>query len=287
MTVVEELVETLLYEGYALYPYTPGATKNATPTPFGIVYPPVYAAGNPHTFDHLRMVGVVQGPPTARLQAQIRYLEPSGDRHEALARTVLLPPTALERLQEEAVTVPFVGDAARGRAGVEAQDLGQDLWRVSIAVHNLTDVPDGLDRAGALRHSLLSTHVLARVGGGARFLSLIDPPEHAAGALMTCVSVNTFPVLASDADDALLGAAIMLPDHPQLAPESRGSLFDSTEIEEALLLHVLTLTDAEKREMSSVDERARQILERTESLPAEQLMKLHGAMRETVRSRER
>ena len=40
---LEELVTSLLYEGYALYPYTPGATKNATPTPFGIVYPPAYA----------------------------------------------------------------------------------------------------------------------------------------------------------------------------------------------------------------------------------------------------
>ncbi len=41
---LDELVSSLLYEGYALYPYTPGATKNATPTPFGIVYPPAYAA---------------------------------------------------------------------------------------------------------------------------------------------------------------------------------------------------------------------------------------------------
>ena len=43
MSGVDELVDSLLYEGYALYPYTPGATKNATPTPFGIVYPPAYA----------------------------------------------------------------------------------------------------------------------------------------------------------------------------------------------------------------------------------------------------
>ena len=63
---------------------------------------------------------------------------------------------------------------------------------------------------------------------------------------MTCARVNTFPVLAADADDALLGAAIMLPDHPQLAPESRGDLFDATEIEEALLLHVLALSDGER-----------------------------------------
>ena len=27
---LEALVDSLLYEGYALYPYTPGATKNAT-----------------------------------------------------------------------------------------------------------------------------------------------------------------------------------------------------------------------------------------------------------------
>ena len=28
---VDELLDALLYEGYALYPYTPGAVKNATP----------------------------------------------------------------------------------------------------------------------------------------------------------------------------------------------------------------------------------------------------------------
>ena len=64
-----------------------------------------------------------------------------------------------------------------------------------------------------------------------------------------CASVNTFPVLATDADDAVLGAAIVLPDHPQIAPESRGGLFDSTEIEEALLLHVQVLSDAERAEI--------------------------------------
>ena len=44
---LDALVDSLLYEGYALYPYTPGATKNATPTPFGIVYPPAYAGRQP------------------------------------------------------------------------------------------------------------------------------------------------------------------------------------------------------------------------------------------------
>jgi len=41
----------------------------------------------------------------------------------------------------------------------------------------------------------------------------------------------------------------------------------------------MTLTEDEKREMRGADERARQILERTELLPMEQLMKMHGAMK--------
>ena len=98
---------------------------------------------------------------------------------------------------------------------------------------------EGLDRAGALARSLLSTHPLLRVSGG-RFVSPLERPRP---------SVNTFPVLATPADDAVLGAAIVLPDHPQIAPESRGGLFDSTEIEEALLLHVQTLTDAEREQI--------------------------------------
>ena len=64
-------------------------------------------------------------------------------------------------------------------------------------------------------------------------------------------NVNTWPVLATPDDDAVLGAAIVLPDHPQLAPESRGNLFDNTEIEEALLLHVHALTDAEREEIAA------------------------------------
>ena len=59
--------------------------------------------------------------------------------------------------------------------------------------------------------------------------------------------MNTWPVLASTADDVMLGAAIILPDHPQIAPESRGNLFDTTEIEEALLLHVQALSDKSAR----------------------------------------
>ena len=60
----------------------------------------------------------------------------------------------------------------------------------------------------------------------------------------------------------MLGAAIVLPDHPQIAPESRGGLFDSTEIEEALLLHVQTLSDAERAEIERADPAVREMVAR-------------------------
>ena len=78
---------------------------------------------------------------------------------------------------------------------------------------------------------------------GGRFISPLE--------VQGCENVNSWPVLATQADDAVLGAAIMLPDHPQIAPESKGNLFDSTEIEEALLIHVLALSDEEREEAAS------------------------------------
>ena len=74
----------------------------------------------------------------------------------------------------------------------------------------------------------------------------------------------------------MLGAAIMLPDHPQIAPESQGSLFDSTEIEEALLLHVLALSDDERAAAAEQDPAVRQMLERAARTTPQELMDLHG-----------
>jgi hypothetical protein len=134
-------------------------------------------------------------------------------------------------------------------------------------VHNTTPVAEGLDRAGALASSLLSTHPVLRLEGG-RFVSPLEAKD--------AQSVNTFPVLATDADDALLGAAIMLPDHPKLAPESRGDLFDGTEIEEALLLHVLALSDDERAAISAADPAVREMVARAAAATPEDIFALHG-----------
>ena len=87
---LEQLVDSLLYEGYALYPYTPGATKNSTPTPFGIVYPPAYAQTLDSTYAHLELRCVLQAPPDAVLSAEVRFLAAAGARHQADAHRVPL-----------------------------------------------------------------------------------------------------------------------------------------------------------------------------------------------------
>ncbi len=110
---------------------------------------------------------------------------------------------------------------------------------------------------------------------------MIDPPDSLKEAVAECKNIGTWPVLAGDEGqrDGMLSSPIILYDYPQIAPESPGDLFDGTEIDEILALRILTLTDEEKHEMRHADERARQILERTETMPAEHFMKLHGVLR--------
>jgi hypothetical protein len=110
--------------------------------------------------------------------------------------------------------------------------------------------------------------VLVRVAGG-RFV----PPLESG-----CASVNTYPVLATPQDDAVLGAAIVLPDHPQLAAASCGSLFDATEIEEALLLHVRALSDREREAIAAGDPKVAEMIARAAAVTQEDIMRLHGLM---------
>jgi hypothetical protein len=264
---LEELLESLLWEGYALYPYTPGATKNATPTPFGIVYPPVYAAALASTFDHLELRCVVCAPADAVLSAEVRFLAASGERHQAAPHRVELPGAMAGALAGRPARKEVSdGGVTLGIALETRPQLSENEYEVVLRVDNLTLVSSGLDRAGALRRSLISTHPVLRVTGG-RFVSPLERP---------CGSVNTFPVLATDADDVVLGAAIVLPDHPRLAPESLGGLFDSTEIEEALLLHVRALSDSEREEIERQDPAVREMIARAASAAPEDIVALHG-----------
>jgi hypothetical protein len=268
---LEQLVDSLLYEGYALYPYTPGATKNATPTPFGILYPPVYAQTLSSTFDYLELRCAVQAPADAVLRAEVRMLVAGGERHKAAARRldlagVMVGALAVEPAEKEARIEPEQGAPLTVWMRLSAIVIEDGVFEVSLRIENRTLVSSGLDRAGALARSLLSTHPMVRVTGG-RFISPLDRAYD---------SVNTFPVLATPGDDAVLGAAIVLPDHPQIAPESRGGLFDSTEIEEALLLHVQVLSDEERSEIEKQDPTVREMIARAAAATPEEIVALHG-----------
>jgi hydrogenase maturation protease len=180
--------------------------------------------------------------------------------------------------------------SVEGAIEVAAERAGKELFKLTVRILNLTPFEDAAlkSRDEALMRSLVSTHtILSVLDGGSEFVSLLEPPEALQEIAASCRNTGTWPVLVGEEGerDCMLSSPIILYDYPQIAPESAGDLFDGTEIDEILTLRIMTLTDAEKREMRGVDERARQILERTETMPAEELMKLHGAMR-AVGSRE-
>ena len=87
-------------------------------------------------------------------------------------------------------------------------------------------------------------------------------------AVAACTNDGTFPVLigAEGASQVVLSSPIILYDHPAVAPESDGPLYDATEIDEILALRVLTMTDEEKAEARATDPRAAAIVDRIDDM---------------------
>ncbi len=54
------------------------------------------------------------------------------------------------------------------------------------------------DKTDAIATSLIGTHLLLEISGGA-FVSLLEPPDAAAGAVARCRQHRCFPVLAGPA----------------------------------------------------------------------------------------
>ncbi|MGO9340878.1 MAG: hypothetical protein ACLPY1_25685 [Terracidiphilus sp.] len=169
-----------------------------------------------------------------------------------------------------------------GSIEVVLKKCREGLSKATIRLRNQTacESPQAESRADALTRSFISAHTILVAEGG-EFVSLLDPPQDLEEFVAECVNIGTWPVLVGEAGarDAMLSSPIILYDYPQIAPESPGSLFDGTEIDEILSLRILTMTDAEKQEMRQSDGRAREMLERTENMPPEQFMKLHGVLR--------
>jgi len=170
--------------------------------------------------------------------------------------------------------------ALRGTVEVDAEASRDGIYRVTVRITNTTPWV-GEDRESTLRQTFVSTHTAIEVRGG-EFVSMTDPPEELREFAERCENLKTWPVLVGEEGDKnmLLSSPIILYDYPQIAPESPGDMFDGGEIDQLLILNILTLTDEEKAEVRASDPRAREILERCESLSQEELMNLHGAIRE-------
>lgn len=193
-----------------------------------------------------------------------RTVEPLADAKAAIRALLIRSSCAIDGLVETSV-----------------ERLSDDIYRLTVRIKNVSTLApaDCEHRHRAQRYAFASTHTILGIRDGV-FISLMDPPEDLRDAAANCDNQGTWPVLAgkSGDTDAVLSSPIILYDHPDIAQQSPGDLFDATEIDEILTLRILTMTDAEKREMAAADVRARALLERTHGLTAAELAQMHGVM---------
>jgi hypothetical protein len=284
MDPVRKIADAVLYEGYILWPYRRSALKNTRRFTFGSLEP----GGTMRTEVLVEGGGSVE--VTVRFLQEVRRqlyrgsepvdeLTVDGERYlswdEATEREISVSDTgrfpiavaageAGERVAEDVTLVRSWG-ALEGELAVAAEELRPGLARLSAEISNTT-ADDG---------TFFSTHTILRARDGA-FVSSLD-----AEAGEACSNEGTWPVLVGEPGErhTMLSSAIILEEYPRVAAESPGDLFDGAEIDQLLTLNILGLTDEEKAEMRATDPRAREILERTESLTQEELMRLHGVMR--------
>jgi hypothetical protein len=333
---VKKIAETVLYEGYVLWPYRRSAKKNQQRWTFGGVYPRAYSEARGEDDPWIMQTQcVVSGEEVSTIGVKVRFLHVTErkvgrERGEALEfveelrvggelylpwdeateREITVGRFELSELLESpkrvGIDIPggsreeplaestgeVAGTLVRswrtlcGTVEVEAETVQEETFKVTVRITNTTPW-GGEDRESTLRQTFVSTHTVLEVEGG-EFVSLMDPPEEFREAVRECENLKTWPVLVGEegARNMLFSSPIILYDYPQIAPESPGDLFDGGEIDQLLILNILTLTDEEKEEMRASDPRGREILERCESLSPEELMNLHGAVREFRMLRE-
>ncbi len=154
------------------------------------------------------------------------------------------------------------------------------LTRLCVHVEN-NAAGEGWSKESAIRRSFIGTHLIL-TASGAEFVSLLEPPDDAREAVAACQQRRCWPVLTGPEGrtDIMLASPIILYDYPEVAEQSAGALFDSTEIDEILTLRVMTLTDDEKAAARATDPRAAEIIDRCEQMSPQDMAALHGILRD-------
>jgi len=309
------VADAVLYEGYLLYPYRGTSSKNQSRWQFGVLGPPGAADAGLGEDNTLAADFLVEGAETITLvvrflQLQHRRAERAVGPGEFECVDELTTPSGSWLTWDEAVEcevcftelafgdleLPVTADAAtdiepldggrlvRERSEVRAvlrvtSEPDGDLRRVSVRLSNIGAA--ARDKTDAIARSLIGTHIVAEVVGG-EFISLLEPPKHATGAVSRCGRHRCFPVLAGPpgAGDMLLISPIILYDHPEVAEQSDTALYDCTEIDEILTLRVMTMTDEEKAQARATDPRAARIIDQCDAMSPEAMTRLHGVLRD-------
>jgi hypothetical protein len=317
LDAVRSIADAVLYEGYILYPYRASSQKNQSRWQWGVVMAPGYAAADPSESSVTQAECILEhtGQPVVQvvlrfLQVQRRTTEGSGQAwDEAVEREIEITADSAALLGDgvvkefaiaggedrEPLDEPGDPNGAGPQYAVRRREPLAGLvsvraipipgpWRavrLQVRVENRTVVsPVPPRRDDALPSALIAAHTIISVSGG-EFISMTDPPIWAQPAVAGCQNEGGWPVLA-DPDggrQVVLSSPIILYDHPELAAESPGELYDGTEIDEILTLRTLALSDAEKAEARATDPRAAALLDRVESMDAESMARLHGTIR--------
>ena len=313
------VADAVLYEGYLLYPYRANSSKNQTRWQFGVLGPPGAADAGTGEDESLSTQVLVAPRCHPTLSVVVRFLQlqhrgvekDTGDGgfepvdelmtasqswlrwDEAVEREISFGPLDIESgvtqtlpLEVEAgsdIEIVDGGRLVRTRRALHAQlDVSAEhddgFLRVTMAVRN-TAAPVGT-KDEAIAVSFIGTHLVAEIVDG-DFVSLLEPPAQADNAVARCRHHRCFPVLAGPPGDTalMLVSPIILYDHPEIAEQSEGALYDSTEIDEILTLRVMTMTDDEKAAARATDPLAAQIIERCDSMSPEAMLNLHGVLR--------
>ena len=293
MTTVDAVARATLYEGYLLHPHRPTAIGNPQRWATGGLLPSAYCAQHKEEASALRVECLVEGDAATALDVEVRFLQLLDGRatgsQRAVERRLAMPQQVVRDVLVHPVALRAKFDGEPGARTIQVSVRGtvvpvsQGTLKVRIDVANAT-VLDELppNRDSAMTAALAACHVVLHVEGGA-FVSQFDPPPRLLDETRGCMNAGVWPVLVGSegARDTMLASPIILHDHPEIAPESPGDLFDGTEIDEILNLRILALTDDEKREMANGNARVRALLERTQRLTPDELQALHGRLRRT------
>ena len=345
-SLVDQVVNSVLYEGYILYPYRSSSIKNRSRFTFGRVYPEAFSISQNGAEPFITQTEcLVHSTGTPLIQVEVRFLHPlareigllepesgehSGDVdpkpvpelrvdgrlyqtwQEVVERSIVIPRQLIRSFAQRSLELPFafpssctsesicddaghvVGviarcqEALQGRIEIGVTSVDANVFKISLRIVNQTPISESElnNQDAVIMRTFASTHVILSAQDG-EFLSLLDPPPNYIAAAGSCQQIGIYPVLVGDEKrrerDTMLASPIILYDYPRVAPESPGDLFDGTEIDEILTLRVMAMTEAEKSEMRQVDDFARRILDRTESLGPDHFMKMHGTLRDLRR----